>query len=176
MDNRPASCTLLCSVCPLPPPATTISQQRGQQGDTSKVTENCCWVPGQYLGASSWVTGGQRGGYGFKLDLSTLIAASWALPAPGCSPDTTQSWGYLQIQDAFKVSYSFPEQNSTHKNVPVAWLHTSFCHMQRRRISQEKVVKVCDNMLRNPNISSLKNNSNCVRNFSFWVFAWCSLM
>lgn len=136
MGNPPASCTLLCSVCPLPPPATSIWQQQGQQGYTSKGIVNCCWVLGHYLGVSSWTTGGQSGGSGWELYLSTPIAASWALPAPSCFPDSaafaTQKWGYLQIQDAFKVSYNFPEQNSTHKNIPVAWLHSSFCHMQSK--------------------------------------------
>lgn len=46
----------------------------------------------------------------------------------------------------------------------------SVTYKGRRRIFQGKVIKLCDKVLRNPNINSLKNNSNCVRNSLFQVF------
>lgn len=87
----------------------------------------------------------------------------------GCSPDlavsTAHSWGYLQISAAFQVCYSLPEQNNPHKAIPMAGCTAvSVMYKGRGRIFKGKVIKICDKVLRNPNIHSLKNNSNCVRN------------
>lgn len=168
MGNPPASCTLLCSVCPLPPPATSIWQQQGQQGYTSKGIVNCCWVLGHYLGVSSWTTGGQSGGSGWELYLSTPIAAPWALPAPSCFPDSAallpRNGATCKSKMPSRYLITFLSRIPLTKISPwPGYTPVSVTCKARGRISQGKVIKICDNALRNPNINSLKNNSNCVR-------------
>lgn len=176
MGSLPASCALLCPVGPLQPPATPIWQQQGQQGDTSKGTREWTLVTRKlYLGGSSWATSRREEGVqvrdGSELSHchpvgSACQAAPQARPHPlGRAGATRRSQLPLRSLIAY-LSRILHAKFSPWSGYTLI----SVTYEGRGRIFQGKVIKVCDKALRNPNINSLKNNSNCVRNSSFRVF------
>lgn len=167
--------TLLCPVLPLLPPATLTWQQQGQEGDIGSETDtgdhktvSGCLV--QYLCGSSWATSRREGW--FRWDMVRLVSLPLSgLCMPGCFPQVScMHCPELEIpanpsclQGLFSFAWAKVSPRSGYTSVSVTY-------KGRGRIFQGKVIKVCDKMLRNPNINSLKNNSNCVRNSSFQVF------